>query len=147
MSATRESFVVACAHCGRNNRVVEAKASAAQCGACKKSVFPDRPVVGSDATWKSEVEASAIPVLVDFWAPWCGPCRAIAPALESIAGNKVGRLKVVKINVDENPGVSARFGIQAIPTLMVFRGGKMVDQMRGALPKPAIEARLDQLQI
>jgi thioredoxin len=80
-------------------------------------------------------------------APWCGPCRAIAPALESIAGNKVGRLKVVKINVDENPAVSARFGIQAIPTLMVFRGGKIVDQMRGALPKPAIEARLAQLQI
>jgi thioredoxin 2 len=147
MAENQVAVVVACAHCGRSNRVVPSRAAQATCGACKKSVFPDRPVRGGDANWQSEVESSAIPVLVDFWAPWCGPCRAIAPALESIASDKVGRLKIVKVNVDENPRVASRFGIQAIPTLMVFRDGKMIDEMRGALPKPAIEARLGQLQI
>ena len=147
MVANEQTVVVSCAQCGQKNRVANGKATAARCGACKQPVFPDHPVTGRDATWVAEVERSALPVLVDFWAPWCGPCRAIAPALEGIARDRAGRLKVVKINVDENPQTAARFSIQSIPTLMVFRDGKMIDQMRGALPKAAIEARLDQLRI
>jgi thioredoxin 2 len=140
------SLVVACAHCGQKNRVQTQRAGkAAICGRCKQSVFPDQPVTGTDAAWQAEVEQSPIPVLVDFWAPWCGPCRAVAPALEAIAKERAGRVKVVKLNVDENPRTAARFGIQAIPTMMIFRGTEVVDQIRGALPKPALDGRLDQL--
>jgi thioredoxin len=97
----------------------------------------------TDATWKTEVEDSPIPVLVDFWAPWCGPCRAVAPMLESVAGERAGQLKIGKLNVDENPRSAARFAVQAIPTMILFRGPLEVDQIRGALPKAALEARLD----
>jgi thioredoxin len=96
----------------------------------------------TDASWKKEVEDCPIPVLVDFWAPWCGPCRAVAPMLESLAGERAGKLKIAKLNVDENPQSAARFNVQAIPTMIVFRGPLEVDQIRGALPKGALEARL-----
>jgi len=112
------------------------------CGRCKEKVFPRRAVTITDASWKKEVEDSPIPVLVDFWAPWCGPCRAIAPSLEAIAREKAGKLKIAKLNVDENPQSAARFAVQAIPTMILFRGPLEVDQLRGALPKAAIEARL-----
>lgn len=85
------------------------------------------------------------PVLVDFWAPWCGPCRAVAPVLDAIAGERAGRLKIAKLNVDENPVTAARFAVQSIPTMIVFRGPLEVEQIRGALPKPALEARLERV--
>jgi len=87
----------------------------------------------SDANFASEVETSAEPVLVDFYAEWCGPCKAMAPALEQVAAEMQGKVKVVKLDVDQNPGVTERYRIQAMPTLMIFKGGKVAAQHVGAL--------------
>jgi thioredoxin 1 len=89
----------------------------------------------TDASFEADVLGSTEPVVVDFWAEWCGPCRMIAPALDEIATEMAGKVKIVKLNVDENPAVSAKFGIRSIPTLMVFKGGKLVAQKAGAAPK------------
>ena len=93
----------------------------------------------SDANFETEVIKSETPVLVDFWAPWCGPCRAIAPSVEEISASYEGRLKVGKLNVDENQQTTMKFGIRSIPTLIVFKGGQAVEQIIGAVPKGEIE--------
>ncbi len=93
----------------------------------------------SDATFESEVLKATEPVVVDFWAEWCGPCRMIAPALEEIAGTLNGRVKIVKLNVDENPQTAAKYGIQSIPTLMIFKDGQMASRQIGAAPKQKLE--------
>ncbi len=89
----------------------------------------------TDATFKSEVVDAALPTLVDFWAPWCGPCKAVAPVLEEIASEYKGRVKVVKVNTDDNQLVAMQHNIRSIPTVMLFKGGKMVAQVIGAMPK------------
>ena len=96
-------------------------------------------------TWQAEVGGSATPVLVDFWAEWCGPCKAIAPVLEELAGELAGKLKIVKVNVDEAPDLAQQFGIRSIPTLLVFKGGTIAGQMVGAMPKAALKAKLESL--
>ena len=93
----------------------------------------------SDATFEAEVLKSAEPVVVDFWAEWCGPCRMIAPALEEIAGAMNGRVKIVKLNVDENPATAAKYGIMSIPTLMLFKNGELSSRQVGAAPKQKLE--------
>ena len=93
----------------------------------------------SDTTFESEVLKATNPVVVDFWAEWCGPCRMIAPALEEIAGSLDGKVKIVKLNVDENPKTAAKYGIQSIPTLMIFKDGQMASRQIGALPKQKLE--------
>lgn len=97
----------------------------------------------TDSNFQSEVLDSKDPVLVDFWAVWCGPCRAIAPAIEELAGEYDGRARVGKLNVDENQKIAAQFGIRSIPTLLVFKGGKVVDQVVGAQPKARLAQALD----
>ncbi len=105
-------------------------------------------LVLTDANWKKEVSESEVPVLVDFWAEWCPPCRMVAPVVEAVAGTYSGRLKVGKLNVDENPEVSETFAIRSIPTLLVFKNGQLVGQQIGAVPQSRIvalvEAHLEQ---
>jgi len=102
-------------------------------------------VTVTDATFATEVERSPLPVLVDAWAPWCAPCRMIAPVMEELATELAGRVRVAKLNVDENPATAARFGVQSIPTLLVLRGGREVDRMIGVQPKGEIVSRLQRL--
>jgi thioredoxin len=104
-----------------------------------------KPQVVTDATFASDVlsASASVPVLVDCWAPWCGPCRMIAPVLDQLAGESGGRYKIAKLNVDENPQISAQFQVRSIPTMLIFKHGKMVDQIVGAVPKPVIAARLN----
>ena len=96
----------------------------------------------TDQSFEQEVVNSEVPVLVDFWAAWCGPCRMIAPTVDQLAVEYAGKLKVVKVDVDQNPDVSGRLGVLSIPTLMVFKGGQMVERIMGAMPKPALLAKL-----
>jgi thioredoxin 1 len=104
----------------------------------------DRPLSVSDASFDQQVMRADAPVLVDFWAPWCGPCRMTEPVLEKLAREMSGRVVVAKVNVDENPLVAQRYGIQSIPTMMVVSGGKIIDRWMGALPEPALRAKLAQ---
>ena len=97
-------------------------------------------VAVTDATFDREVRQSDVPVVVDFWAEWCGPCRMIAPALEEIAGAMGDKVKIVKLNVDENPGVASKYGIMSIPTLMIFKNGEPASRQVGAAPKQKLEA-------
>ncbi|MEB3292954.1 MAG: thioredoxin [Synechococcales bacterium] len=111
---------------------------------CKARIFSmSEAAQVTDATFDQEVLASDAPVLVDFWAPWCGPCRMVAPVVDEIAKDYDGRVKVVKINTDENPSVANKYGIRSIPTLMIFKGGHRVDMVVGAVPKATLSNTLE----
>jgi thioredoxin 1 len=96
----------------------------------------------TENNFKDEVLNAEGVVLVDFWAPWCGPCRMVGPILEGIAKEKGDKVKIVKVNIDENPGLGSNFNVMSIPTMIIFKNGKLVEQFVGALPKPAIESKL-----
>jgi thioredoxin 2 len=102
-------------------------------------------VIVTDATFAAEVERLPLPVVLDLWAPWCGPCRAIAPVIEELASQMAGRVRFAKLNIDENPATAARFNVQGIPTLLVFKAGQVVDRLVGVQPKAEIVRRLERL--
>src|SRR5258706_9599961 len=149
MSATKEAEVIKCPKCGANNRVPAEKLRAGLepvCGQCKTPLAAStHPVIVTDANFAEEVERSPLPVLLDMWAPWCGPCRMIAPVIEQLAGELAGRVKVAKLNTDENPMTGSRFNVRSIPTLLVLKDGKEIDRLVGALPKQDILRRLESL--
>ena len=136
-----------CPSCGATNRLPMEEighGKKAVCGRCKTPLHTAAgPVTVSDATFAAEVERSPLPVLVDMWAPWCGPCRTVAPIVDQIAAELAGRVKVAKMNVDDNPATSSRLGVRSIPTLLVFKDGREVDRIVGVQPKAAIVSRLE----
>jgi thioredoxin len=138
-------MVVICPHCGAKNRVDESRAGSAICGRCKQplSATMTRPVELSDATFAQFLDqAGQRPALIDCWAPWCGPCRMLAPTIEQLAAESAGRYVVGKLNTDENPRTASQFNIASIPTLLIFKNGALVDRVVGVHPKPAIAQRL-----
>jgi thioredoxin 2 len=139
---TAQPKVVVCEHCGAKNRVPPVSEGAPQCGRCHNPL--PWVVDAGDDDFHAVAEAATIPVLVDLWAPWCGPCRMVSPALEQLAKSFAGKVKLVKVNVDEAPQVAGRFGVQGIPTLLLLRGGEVVSRQVGAAPEHALRAWLDQ---
>ena len=134
-----------CAECGAVNRIPKARlAEEPRCGRCKHGLLPGTPIESNEQRFRAEVESSPVPVLVDFWAPWCGPCRAVAPVLAAIAQERKGQLKIVKINVDENPQLAARFKAHSIPMMTLFKEGRVVETIVGAQPKKALDGWLGQ---
>jgi thioredoxin len=138
---------VRCAACGAVNRIPEARAGQrARCGRCR-AILPASagPLTVSDADFESTVLGSTAPVLLDCWAEWCGPCHALAPTIEALARDYAGRVTVAKLDIDANPRTADRLGIRSVPTLLVFRHGRLVDRLVGVQPRAAIEARLQPL--
>ena len=142
--------VVICSKCGTKNRVEESRlaTSEAVCGRCGEKLEANaaretKPVVITDQTFEQEVmQTKGQPVLVDCWAPWCGPCRTIGPILDQLAAESQGRYRITKLNVDENTQTASRFRIASIPTLLIFKDGQLVDRIVGVQPKQAIAERL-----
>jgi thioredoxin 2 len=139
---TPETRMITCGNCGAVNRVPLEKLRGgveAICGRCKKPLTAlHQPGVITDANFADEVERSPLPILVDMWAPWCGPCRMVTPIVEELAAELAGRMRVGKLNVDENPVTSDRFQIRSIPALVIFQDGREVDRIIGAVPKSEI---------
>ena len=147
--------VIACPKCGAKNRVDQNKTTAMRplCGRCQTPLpaptpfasGEGRPIEVTDATFPTLVLGSQVPVLLDCWAPWCGPCRAIAPIMEQLAAESAGRYVIAKLNTDQNPRVSRQFRIDSIPTMLLFKDGQLIDQIVGLQPKQVLAARLAQV--
>lgn len=134
-----DSTTVACPHCQALNRVPVARlAQAPACGRCHRALFAARPAVLDAAAYAAHVERAALPVLVDFWAPWCGPCLAMAPQFEQAAAQLEPGLRLAKLDTQAEPALAARHGIRSIPTLVLFQGGRELARHSGALPASAI---------
>ena len=139
--AAQKTQIVACPNCGKRNRVPAVGGSAPKCGNCHQAL--PWIVDAGDDDFTEVVEHSPVPVLVDLWATWCGPCRMVSPALERIATDRRGRIKLVKVDVDASPRLSQRFEVRAVPTLMVWRGGELLARQPGAAPEPALRSWLE----
>lgn len=132
------SGLIPCGHCGQTNRVPAAAAGTPRCGKCHQPL----PWIADadDTTFGDVADAAKIPVIVDLWAPWCGPCRMVSPALEEVAATLAGQVKLVKVNVDSAPQIQDRFGVRAIPTLIVLRQGQVAARRSGAAPAAELRA-------
>ncbi len=139
---TADGKVVACPSCGKKNRVPVVSRGRPQCASCKAAL--PWIVDAGDQSIASALDTSQL-VLIDLWAPWCGPCRMVAPVLEELAAKYAGRIKVVKVNVDDNPRSAQMYDARSIPTLVFARDGAVVDRIIGAQPAPALSARIDSL--
>ena len=127
-------MLIACPHCATTNRVPDARLTEDPvCGRCGKALLDGHPVELSDANFDAVTGKTELPVVVDFWAPWCGPCRMMAPNFEQAARQLKGRAMLVKVNSDENPRAASRFAIRSIPTMVMLRGGNEAKRMAGAL--------------
>ena len=140
--ATARTSLIACPHCGKRNRVPVSAGSVPKCGNCHQRL-PWIADAGDD-DFAEVAERAPVPVLVDLWATWCGPCRMVSPALERLATERAGELKLVKVDVDQAPRLSQRFEVRAVPTLMVLRDGQVLARQPGAAPEPALRTWLDQ---
>ncbi len=142
-TTTSQTAIVPCAACGKLNRVDLARVDHTPvCGPCRAPLTLDAPMLLTDANFDRVINGSSVPVIVDFYADWCGPCRAMAPVFAELARRQAGRALVVKVDTDRSPQVSGRFGIRSIPTLTVHRGGKEVARQVGAVPLAALEQLL-----
>ena len=133
--------IVTCPQCGRRNRVPAAASGTPRCGQCR-SALPWIVDAGDD-DFAEIAEQASLPVLLDLWAPWCGPCRMVSPALEELARTFAGRIKLVKVDVDTAPRTAQRFAVQAVPTLLVLHHGHVVERQAGAAPAPVLSNWLD----
>ncbi|CAN7294298.1 thioredoxin [Arthrobacter sp. LjRoot14] len=136
-----EPRLIRCPGCGKTNRIPATAPGRPRCGNCSH----DLPwiVDAGDLDFKHIAEESTVPALIDFWAEWCGPCRLVSPVLDQLATEKAGRIKLVKVDVDHAPGLSARFAVQAIPTLMVIVGGIVIARQAGAAPAATLRTWLE----
>jgi thioredoxin 2 len=134
--------VIMCPNCGRKNRVPTAASGTPRCGNCHRPL--PWIVDAGDDNFTEIAENASVPVVVDLWAPWCGPCRMVSPVLAELAAEFAGRMKLVKVNVDESPRLQSRFGVQSIPTLLLLDGGQVKATQIGAPPPPALRSWLEQ---
>ena len=141
-AVTPRTSTVTCPHCRKRNRVPAVADGVPKCGNCHQAL--PWIVDAGDDDFAEVAERAPVPVLVDLWATWCGPCRMVSPALERLATERAGKLKLVKVDVDKAPRLSQRFEVRAVPTLMVWRGGELLARQPGAAPEPALRSWLDE---
>lgn len=144
MATQTRKATVRCPFCGKLNRVDLTRAQdRPKCGECGRPILLDRPIAVTEQDLDRVVQDAEVPVLVDFYADWCAPCKIMAPLLDELARTRMGEVLVTKLDTDRNPSISARFGIRGIPTLIAFRGGKEVAREVGAVPRPRLEALVE----
>jgi thioredoxin 2 len=147
METTRNTakVVVRCPFCGKLNRIEAARAGdRPTCGECRKPILLDRPITLTDEDLDRVINESQIPVVIDFYADWCRPCKMMAPIFDEAAHERIGKVLFTKLDTDRNPAASVRFGVRGIPTLIVFKGGKEFSRQVGAVPKQQLNSILDQ---